>query len=85
MLQLLKQFKTGVNSNYNQQNFTLLHLAVNFRQLEIARELLERGAKVDAVEQNNQITPLMLAAMSGDLTIVGLLLEFGADKLKRKG
>jgi ankyrin repeat protein len=47
-------------------------------QSEAAQLLLDRGAKIDAQNESGH-TALMLAARSGNLEVVGLLLERGAD------
>ena len=50
----------------------------NIRILEIQR-LLQMGGDVNAVDPTTGETPLMLAAEAGDLPLVKLLLEEGAD------
>ena len=44
----------------------------------IARNLLEHGAKVDDANENGT-TALMLASISGEITVVEALLQNGAD------
>lgn len=48
-------------------------------QLEVAKALLERGAKVNVVSASG-VTALLLAAAHNNAPIVGLLAESGADK-----
>jgi ankyrin repeat protein len=48
-------------------------------QLEVAKALLDRGAKVNAVSASG-VTALLLAAAHNNAPIVGLLAESGADK-----
>ncbi len=58
---------------------TPLHQAVNTHDEEIARLLLDRGARVEAVDSRGR-TPLHLAAGNGSAPVfVELLLERGAD------
>lgn len=56
-----------------------LHSAAAHRNLEIARLLLERGAKVNAARSRDGQTPLHLAATNGREKMVRLLLDHGAD------
>jgi ankyrin repeat protein len=65
--------------SWSADGFTALHFAAFFRQFAIARELLRRGAKVDAVSMNPmEVTPLHSAAASRSTEIARLLLESGA-------
>ncbi len=57
---------------------TPLCMAVRKSQVAIVRELLARGAAVDAVAENGS-TPLMFAAQAGHLELVDLLLGMGGD------
>ena len=58
--------------------FGLLHASAINGQLEVARELLKRGASVDL--QNSQgYTSLMVAAQNGHLSVVLLLLQHSAN------
>jgi len=54
-----------------------LHSAVAACNLEIARALIEHGADVNAV-QNDDFTPLMAAAQNGQLEMIELLLAHSA-------
>lgn len=47
-------------------------------QLEVAKALIDKGAKVNAVSSSG-VTPLLLAAAHNNAPIVGLLVEAGAD------
>jgi hypothetical protein len=57
---------------------TALHLAAFAGQLEAARLLIQHGACLDAVDQQ-QTTPLMFAVLQRHTALVQLLLEAGAD------
>lgn len=59
--------------------FTPLHLAAFFGQPAVVRELLGRGAPVDAVSENAmQVTPLHSAVAGGNAEATGALVEAGA-------
>ena len=66
-------------NSFSPDGFTALHFACFFGQPEAARVLLERGAKV-AVVANNQthVMPLHSAASARNLEAARLLLEYGA-------
>lgn len=57
---------------------TPLHSAVAAKRLEIARKLVERGAKINATGEND-FTPLHEAAATGQLEFAKMLVENGAD------
>ncbi len=60
--------------------FTALHFAAFFGKPEVARILLEAGADVDAVADNEMhVEPLHSAAASRHLEVCRLLLAAGAD------
>lgn len=62
----------------NEVKATPLHEAVSAGLVDIARVLLENGAKVNA-RQGAGYTPLHQAAYNGNAEMAALLLEFGAD------
>jgi ankyrin repeat protein len=64
--------------------YTLLYGAVIVNQTEMARLLIERGAKVNAVDPRG-MTPLLYAASAdfGDSAMVDLLLKMGANPAAR--
>jgi ankyrin repeat protein len=66
---------------WSPDGFTALHYAAFFGQEQSASLLLENGAQVDVVAQNEgiHVTPLHSAAAGGHAEIVRLLLEHGAD------
>ncbi|MBI3068114.1 MAG: ankyrin repeat domain-containing protein, partial [Betaproteobacteria bacterium] len=55
-----------------------LHKAVEQRNADLARALLKRGAEVNETDRHGR-TALFVAAASGNLGLVTLLLEAGAD------
>ena len=57
---------------------TLLHYAAKYGKVDRVRALLERGADVNAKDEDDQ-TPLHWAAQSGHVDCVRALLERGAD------
>jgi len=65
--------------SWSADGFTPLHFAAFFRQPEIARELIRRGANVAAVSMNPmEVTPLHSAAAAHSAEIVRMLVESGA-------
>jgi ankyrin repeat protein len=49
------------------------------RQLVLAKRLISGGASIDAQQGANRSTALMIAAMKGNMGLVSLLVERGAD------
>jgi ankyrin repeat protein len=67
-----------INAPYVQNNNeTALHIAANLGHLAIAETLLNAGAFVDS-RANLGITPLITAAVNGNLEIIRLLVQRGA-------
>ena len=62
----------------NEYNQTPLLLALEARQPELARMLIEAGADVN-IKSKMMMTPLRVATQSGDLDIVNLLISRGAS------
>lgn len=58
-----------------------LHIAAANGQIEIVTLLLERSVNPDVVNRNKQ-TPLMMAAMHGNISCVEKLIQAGANILK---
>ncbi len=68
----------AINS-FSKDGFTALHFACYFGQPEVARLLIEKGAKIDAVANNaTQVMPLHSAASSRNLAAARLLVDHGA-------
>lgn len=57
---------------------TALHWAVYADELDLARQLIERGASADSKNRYG-VTPLSLACTNGNAKLVELLLKAGAD------
>jgi ankyrin repeat protein len=70
---------------FSPDGFPALGLAIFFRHPELARELIERGADVNAAAKNPQrVAPLHAAAAVRDHATMKLLLERGADPNARQ-
>jgi ankyrin repeat protein len=70
---------------WSADGFTALHFAAFFNRPAIARELIQRGADVDAVAKNPmKVTALHSAAAAHNGEIVRLLLERGANPNPRQ-
>jgi len=65
---------------HSSDGWTPLHLAAFFGHAELAKVLLDEGARIDAVSKNAmKNTPLHAAAAGGKTALVLLLLRRGAD------
>ena len=70
----------GDLETYSQDGFPLLGLAIFFRHPELAREMIERGADVNARARNPAgVMPVHAAANARDIETMRLLLDRGAD------
>lgn len=70
----------GAASALSPDGFTALHLAAFFGKPEIARTLLETGARVDAYTTNDLANqPLHAAAAARNIEVCRILLAAGAD------
>jgi uncharacterized protein len=65
---------------YSDDGYPILGLAIFFRQPELARKLIERGADVNAAAKNPQrVAPVHSAVSVTDFETMRLLLERGAN------
>ena len=76
-VKLLLDAGLPVDSPEPQAGFTALHLAASSGNVEAARVLLGRGAKVNGVGKDGR-TPLHLAAFEGTSEMIAFLLDHGA-------
>lgn len=67
-----------VNVNVQFEEKSPLHLAADFGSTEICRKLIQKGAEVNAYDEEGS-TPLCLATKSGHLETMRLLIDSGAD------
>ena len=79
-----------INKQWGEENMTLLHIAAESGQSEIAHFLLTQGAEVNAKTDEGYGahgvgTPLHYAARTGNLDMVDLLLNYGADPNSKHG
>lgn len=73
----------GMSPNVmNWQHVTILHEMAQKGDLSMAWLLLQHGAKIDAIDEEYQSTPLGLAARWGEFDMVQYLLIQGADPNK---
>jgi ankyrin repeat protein len=77
-LQALAAKNPGFLQFQDERGQTLLHGAASAGQADIARWLIEQGAKVDARTVQSS-TPLMYAALAGKTDMARLLIARGAD------
>ena len=78
--QLLSLLEHGADVNAAQgDGMTALHWAVTSQDVEEARSLIYAGANVRAATRLGAVTPLWLAAQSGDAVMVYMLLDNKAE------
>ena len=83
-LQLLKTNPSLLQS-YSEDGFPVAGLPIFFRHPELARELIERGADVNAQARNPQrVAPVHAAVTVGDHATLKLLLQRGANPNARQ-
>ena len=77
ILELFKDYVRSVDAPRTAKELTALHVAIAAGQVKVVRWLVDNGANVNS---NMYFTekPLVVAAESGDETIVRILLEHGA-------
>ena len=68
----------GANIHATSEHGTPLHLAVQRGHVQVATELLDKGARADSLSSQH-LTPLHDAATHGQVNLIHLLLESGAD------
>ena len=68
----------GINVNQTRRSWTALHCATYHGHREVVEQLIAAGADVDALNDVDQ-TPLYWAVNRGDVALVKILLEAGAD------
>ena len=79
--QILKARPHIIDNQANPRGYSALHFACSLDKEKIAKLLLEKGADVNLASNNNgngNATPLMIAALTGHLSIVKLLLDHEA-------
>lgn len=78
IVELLSSGESDANEK-DSEGITALHWAAMMMRTDVCKELLSRGAEVDAVGGELQATPLHWAARNGNLYVVHLLIQHGAD------
>ena len=78
----LLQHRVRVNTSYPPHGDTALHLAVRHEYLEIAKQLISKGADLHACDIDGD-PPLQWAVQMGHKELVKCLLRHGADVNKR--
>ncbi|KAL3663012.1 hypothetical protein V7S43_011954 [Phytophthora oleae] len=77
-ISLIRSGQVQINAATRDGGWTPLHLAVITEEVEVIKELLAAGAMLDAVDADGQ-TPLLQACLGGQLKLVRLLLNAGAN------
>ncbi|QWE09505.1 ankyrin repeat domain-containing protein [Polynucleobacter ibericus] len=77
-LGLVKTLVVQNKAQINHIGWTPLHYACSKGQLEVAQYLIANGAIIDSLSPSNT-TPLMMAVLGGNETLIKLLLDKGAD------
>ena len=67
-----------VDVNHQGKNLTALHLAVEGKYADVVQVLIDAGADIETKDDEGR-SPLLVASISGDLTIVTKLVKAGAD------
>lgn len=85
--ELLIKFGANVNDNYERDR-TPLHIAIGYKQFEIAKLLINNRANVNAKTENhgkNDLTPMHLAIFANTPKFIELLASNGASIDEREG
>ena len=82
MVEFLLKFGVDINAHDDEGN-TALHIAASKSNesqghINVVKALLNKGAKID-IQNNNQSTPILNALLSRNISIIKLLLAYGAD------
>uniref|UniRef100_K1R3S4 Palmitoyltransferase ZDHHC17 n=1 Tax=Magallana gigas TaxID=29159 RepID=K1R3S4_MAGGI len=86
MARVYELVEGGLNVNeMDRENVSILHWAAINNRLDIVKYLVGKGAIVDRFGGDLDSTPLHWATRQGHLTMVVLLLGFGADPTLRDG
>jgi len=78
VVEFLSENGADVNAQ-DKSGQSALTYAVKRSFRETTKFLLEEGANVNVQSRKNGVTPLMIAAVAGDLQMIQLLLDHGAD------
>ncbi|GFE54249.1 ankyrin repeat-containing protein [Babesia ovis] len=78
MIESLLEDKPELVNVRSPEGLTALHLAADRGHIKVVKCLLKYGADMNAVDDNND-TPLLVAAAAGNRPVVDLLLRGGAD------
>jgi ankyrin repeat protein len=68
---------------YDDEGQTALHIAIQKNYIDIVQKLLEKGANINALASDDcygYMTPLHYAALTGNLHLSKLLLNWGANR-----
>lgn len=75
----LLEIDAAVVTMGDDDNLTLLHLAVDLNRLDMIQLLLDSGADVNVKTLEARLSPLHIAVRNGSLRAIDLLLSKGAD------
>lgn len=68
------------STKHPQLGYTALHAAIDFKRPACAKLMLEHGADPDNTNSRNDQTPLHIAAAGGQVDMVAMLRDVGADQ-----
>ncbi|MEM9158051.1 MAG: ankyrin repeat domain-containing protein [Verrucomicrobiota bacterium] len=77
-LEILLNLGPKLNAIRDNEGSTLLTIAAQNRHIEIAKDLIRRGAEVNSANRRGY-TPLSYATYNGDVFMTLLLIQCGAD------